>query len=265
MRDPILNIAVNAARAAGRIIVRAADRLDKVHIFEKGPNDFVTDIDQQVEKEIIHIIHKAHPDHGIIGEEGGSVEGSEYTWIIDPIDGTRNFIQGLPGFCVSIAIQKKGRIEHGVIYDPMRQELFTATRGKGARLNDTRIRVSNRTLLKDTMLATGCCRANQDEGTDPLFSAHCRMIESIGPLCSGMRHLGSAALDLAYVACGRFDASWGLRLNIWDIAAGALLVQEAGGLVSDLNGEEAYLEKGQIVAGTPAVFKILLNKMRPCL
>ncbi len=261
MRDPILNIAVNAARAAGNIIVRALDRLDTIHISQKKPNDFVTDIDQKAEQEIIGIIRKAHPNHAILGEESGETAGKDYTWIIDPIDGTRNFIHGYPQFAVSIGIRHKDKIEHGVIYDPVRQELFTASRGKGARLNDKRIRVSKRTELKDCLLATGF---TFQEASKASFAAHLRTLETLFPLCGDIRRPGAATLDLAYVACGRLDGFWEAGLKIWDIAAGILLIKEAGGLVCDFDGGEDYLTSGNTVVGNPKILKLLLKNIKVC-
>ena len=259
MRDPILNIAVNAARAAGKIIVRALDRLDTIHVSQKKPNDFVTDIDQKAEQEIISIIRKAHPHHAILGEESGETAGKDYTWIIDPIDGTRNFIHGYPQFAVSIGIRHKDKIEHGVIYDPVRQELFTASRGKGARLNDKRIRVSKRTELKDCLLATGF---TFQEASKSSFAAHLHTLETLFPLCGDIRRPGAATLDLAYVACGRLDGFWEAGLKIWDIAAGILLVKEAGGLVCDFEGGEDYLNSGNVVVSNPKIIKMLLKNIK---
>lgn len=259
MREPILNIAVNAARAAGNIIMRALDRLDTVHVSQKNPNDYVTDIDRLTEQEIVNIIRKAHPNHAILGEESGESAGKDYLWIIDPIDGTRNFIHGFPQFAVSIGISHKGRIEHGVIYDPVRQELFTASRGKGARLNDKRIRVSTHSQLEECLLATGYMHVHSSQH----LKAHLSAIETLIPLCGDIRRPGAATLDLAYVACGRFDGFWELGLKIWDIAAGSLLIKEAGGLVCDIAGGDDYLTSGNIVAGNPKILKILLKHLKP--
>jgi myo-inositol-1(or 4)-monophosphatase len=257
MREPIVNIAVSAARAAGNTILRAADRMDKVKISEKGPNDFVTEIDQKVEQEIISMIHKAYPNHSIIGEESGETTGKldDHVWIIDPIDGTRNFIHGFPHFAVSIAYSYKGKIEHGVIYDPVRQELFSASRGKGARLNDTRIRVSTRKSIEDCLLSTGFPSRRSPEFIDHTAE----ILKTILPLSGDIRRAGAATLDLAYVACGRLDGFWEMGLKPWDIAAGALLVKEAGGMVCDLDSSENYLKTGNIVAANPKILKLLLK------
>lgn len=259
MRQPIVNIAVQAARAAGNLIMRAADRLDNIKVMEKNPNDFVTDIDQLVEREIIAIIQKAHPSHGILGEESGKIAGNDSVWIIDPIDGTRNFIHGFPHFAVSIAYSFKGKVEHGVIYDPVRQELFTASRGKGAQLNDHRIRVSKRSRLEECLLGTGFPYRHSAE----LQAAYVESLQSLIPFCGDLRRAGAATLDLAYVACGRLDGFWELGLCPWDTAAGTLLIKEAGGIVCDINGGEDYVKTGHIVAGNPKIIKLILKNIRP--
>lgn len=259
MIDPIVNIAVNAARTAGNIIVRSLERLDSIRVTEKKPNDYVTEIDQQVEREIIHIIRKAHPNHGILGEETGELPGNDFTWIIDPIDGTRNFIHGFPQFAVSIGISEKGKIKHGVIYDPVRQELFTATRGKGARLNDRRIRVSKHSKLEECLLGTGFPYRHSEE----LINAYTGSLQELIPLSGDIRRAGAATLDLAYVAAGRLDAFWELGLKIWDLAAGTLMIKEAGGLVTDMEGGDDYLKSGNIIAGNPKILKILLKILKP--
>lgn len=255
MREPILNIAVEAARAAGNIIVRAMNRLDTVKISEKSPNNFVTEVDQRAEKEIISIIKKAHPTHGIIAEESGESPGNDYQWIIDPIDGTRNFIHGFPHFAISIAVMHKNKIEYGVIYDPMLQELFVATRGKGAFLNDRRIRVGQRKNLSECLFGTGFAYRHTDRD-NPIPP---NILRSILPLCGDIRRAGAATLDLAYVACGRLDGFWEFGLNIWDIAAGILLVKEAGGMVSDPNGGEDYLTTGNVVCANPVILRQFLK------
>lgn len=261
MRDPIVNIAVQAARAAGNIIMRAADRPDKMKVTEKQPNDYVTEIDQLAEREIINIIRKAHPKHSILAEESGESIGAldESVWIIDPIDGTRNFIHGFPHFAVSIAFSHKGKIENGVIYDPVRQELFTATRGKGAQLNDHRIRVSRHSELNECLLGTGFPSRHSPE----YQAAYVNSLQTLIPQAGDIRRAGAATLDLAYVAAGRLDAFWELGLKPWDIAAGSLMIKEAGGLVCDINGSDDYLKSGNIVAGNPKILKLVLKAIKP--
>ena len=261
MREPIINIAVEAALAGAALIIRAMKRMDTVKIAEKSPNDFVTEVDQRVEQEIISVIKKAYPSHAIMGEESGEMAGEDYTWIIDPIDGTRNFIHGFPHFAISIAVMHKNKIEHGVIYDPLRQELFTANRGKGAQLNDRRIRIGTRKLLKDTLLATGFAYRHGDKEAalpDSIF-------DTILPLCGDVRRAGAATLDLAYVACGRLDGYWEKGLHLWDIAAGILLVKEAGGMVCDPQGGEDYLKSGDVVATNPVLMRQFLKTIKPAL
>lgn len=259
MQEPFLNIAIEAARTAGNIIVRAVERLDTVKASEKQPNDFVTEVDKRVEQEIISIIRKAYPRHGILAEESGEQKGNDYQWIIDPIDGTRNFIHGFPHFAVSIALAYKNKIEHGVIYDPIRQELFTASRGKGARLNDRRIRVASRKLFNECLLATGFTFRHSERS----HSMHRRIWQAILPACGDIRRAGAATLDLAYVACGRLDGFWEFGLKPWDIAAGILLIKEAGGIVSDPQGGEDYLKTGNIVTANPTITKQLLKLIKP--
>lgn len=259
MREPLKNIAIEAARAAGVIIIRAMKRLDTIKIAEKQPNDFVTEVDQRVEQEIISIIKKAYPSHSILGEEGGELPGDDYQWIIDPLDGTRNFIHGFPYFAVSIAVAYRGKIEHGVIYDPIHQELFTASRGKGAQLNERRIRVSQRKQLEDSLLGTGFAYRYTDKN-NPTPG---KLLDAMLPTCGDLRRTGAAALDLAYVACGRLDGFWEMGLRIWDMAAGVLLIKEAGGIVCDLNGSEDYLKTGNVVAANPALIKQLVKTFKP--
>jgi myo-inositol-1(or 4)-monophosphatase len=211
---PILNIAIRAARSAGEVIVRSIERLETIQFVEKAENDFVTEIDQQSEKIIIEAIRKTYPNHAILGEESGHLAGhADCTWIIDPLDGTRNFMHGFPHFCISIAFQHKDRIEHGLIYDPIRQEIFTASRGGGAQLNSRRIRVSNRPTLKTGLLGTGFPVRPQAN-----FDAYLKTLAQLMPQASGIRRAGSAALDLAYTAAGRLDGYWEFGLAPWDIA-----------------------------------------------
>ncbi len=260
MRNPFINIATTAARSAGTIIVRALDRLDKIKVSEKQPNDYVTEIDQAAEKEIIATIRKAYPNHGIIAEESGeSLSDDDYVWIIDPLDGTRNFIHGLPQFAVSIAVSYRGKIEHGVIYDPIRQELFIASRGKGAQVNDRRMRVSTHKNLDECLLGTGFPFRHSPAHIE----AYTKSLNSIIPLCGDVRRAGAATLDLAYVAAGRLDGFWEMGLKPWDVAAGSLMIREAGGLVCDFAGTENYLDNGNIVAANPKILKLLLQQVRP--
>jgi myo-inositol-1(or 4)-monophosphatase len=257
---PLVTIAVRGARAAAQIIVRGLDGLDKVGIQTKGDHDFVTSVDKAAEEEIIATIRKSYPNHAILAEESGhrGPRDPEVTWIIDPLDGTLNFIHGIPHFCVSIGIEVKGRLEHGVIYDPLKDELFWASRGRGAILNDRRIRVSQHSVLDNAMLGTGFPYTN-----DPaLIEEMLAVLSHVMPKVSGLRRAGSAALDLAYVAAGRFDAFWEYDLKPWDIAAGTLLVREAGGCVTTLDGEEHNLEQKTILATNPKFHKLLLNEFQ---
>jgi myo-inositol-1(or 4)-monophosphatase len=259
---PIVNIAVRAARRAGNLIANSVEQIDRLTITEKASNDFVTDVDRKAEQTIIDAIHDSYPDHAILAEENGALPGkhgdSEFQWIIDPLDGTTNFLHGFPQFAVSIAVTQKGRLEHGVIYDPTRQELFTASRGGGAQLNDRRLRVSPRRGLEGALLGTGFPFKQQQH-----LDAYLATFRALFPMTAGIRRPGSAALDLAYVAAGRLDGFWEIGLNPWDMAAGALLVQEAGGLVSDFGGGDDYLDSGNVVAANPKVFKAILQTIRP--
>ena len=262
---PMLNIAIKAARRAGSIINRAALDRTQLEIRSKQLNDFVTQVDKAAETAIIDIIRQAYPDHAILGEESGAIDGKntgegkkiEYRWIIDPLDGTMNYIHGLPQYCVSIGLQHRGALEHGVIYDPAKNELFTASKGRGAFLDDRRIRVTKCAQLKDALVGTGFPYKEM-----PRLDLYCRQLREIMQGASGVRRTGSAALDLAYVAAGRLDAFWELGLSPWDVAAGALMVQEAGGLVGDLSGDSGYLEGSEIAAATPKVFPQLLAALR---
>jgi myo-inositol-1(or 4)-monophosphatase len=256
----MLNTAVKAARKAGAIINRASLDIDLVQVSAKGRSDFVTEVDRAAEDAIIDTLHTAYPQHAILAEESGASNpdpAAEYTWIIDPLDGTTNFIHGFPQYCVSIGVQHRGTIAHGVIYDPNRNELFTATRGGGAFLNDRRLRVTKCLRLADALVATGFPFKEVSR-----LDIYLRQLKTLMGSCAGVRRAGSAALDLAYVAAGRCDAFWELGLSKWDMAAGALLIQEAGGLVTDPKGEPDYMESGDIVAGTPKVFSELLDALR---
>jgi myo-inositol-1(or 4)-monophosphatase len=256
--NPTLNIAVRAARSAGNVIIRNLGKLDTLAIHTKDRNDFVTEVDRQAEQEIIYILRKAFPGHSILAEESGLQEGDEHQWIIDPLDGTTNFLHGFPQFAVSIAMRHKGRLEHGVIYDPLRQEIFSASRGAGATLNDQRIRVTNRKTLEGSLLGTGFPFKSQQH-----LETYLDMFRALFPQTAGIRRAGSAALDLAYVATGRLDGFWEIGLSIWDMAAGVLLIQEAGGLSSDFTGGHEHLESGNIVAGNPKLFAEILKTIRP--
>jgi myo-inositol-1(or 4)-monophosphatase len=255
----LLNIAIRAARKAGDTIVRSLDRLDALAVDSKGRNEYVTEIDVAAERQIQDIIRRAYPSHGFICEESGVTGGDETVWIIDPLDGTTNFIHGFPVFCVSIGVRVKGKLEHGVVYDPLRQELFTASRGGGAQLDGKKIRVANRRSLDGALIGTGFPYRASEDWMDQYF----KMLRAISLKAAGIRRPGSAALDLAYVAAGRFDGFWELGLKIWDIAAGELLIREAGGLVGDLEGGEQHRERGDVVAGNPRVFKALLKELSP--
>ncbi len=255
---PMLNIAVRAARNAGNIIVRAMEHIDRLNITTKSENDFVTEVDRAAEQEIIRTIRKAFPGHGILAEESGSISGDNYTWIIDPLDGTTNYLHGFPQFSVSIALQHKQVLEQAVIYDPLRQELFTASRGRGAQLNERRIRVTSRSSLDGSLLGTGFPFKQQQ-----YLDAYLETFKALFPMSAGIRRAGSAALDLAYVAAGRMDGFWEIGLNPWDMAAGILLIEEAGGFVCDFGGEKDYFKTGNVVAANPKLMKQILEKIQP--
>jgi len=256
---PMLNIAVKAARRAGSIIERAAVSGVALDVRAKRVNDFVTQVDRAAEEAVIDLVRKSYPDHAILAEESGKLDGAgaEYCWIIDPLDGTTNFIHGFPQYCVSIAIQHANKSAHAVVYDPSKNELFTASRGRGAYLNDRRLRVSRCRRLEDALVGTGF--PFRELGRLDLYM---KQLGKILGSSSGVRRAGAAALDLAYVAAGRLDAFWEMGLSPWDMAAGALLIQEAGGLVGDFAGDAHYLESGDIAAGTPKVFAQLLRTLQ---
>lgn len=259
--QPMATMALRAARRAGQIIVRAFDRVDTLAVQEKQKNDLVSDVDRAAEAAIIESLQKTYPDHAFLGEESGlqGARDAEYTWIIDPLDGTTNFLYGIPHFSVSIACRTRGRLEHAVILDPLRDEAFVASRGHGAQLNGRRIRVSQRKQLDSAVIGTGIPAGAVDDH----LAAYMGMLESMTRRSRALRHSGSAALDLAYVAAGRLDAFWEPGLKAWDVAAGALLVTEAGGLVGDFTGDEQFLHNGNIVAGTPKCFKGVLQTLAP--
>ncbi len=250
----MLNTAVKAARRAGNLINRASLDLDQVKVGVKQQNDFVTEVDRAAETTIIETLREVYPSHAILAEESGDSGSSEYQWVIDPLDGTTNFIHGFPQYAVSIALLHKGVPTHAVVYDPNRNELFTASKGAGAFLNDKRIRVSKRTKLDEALIGTGFPYRMFDH-----VDAYLGIFREITRRSAGVRRPGAASLDLAWLAAGRLDGFWEFGLSPWDIAAGVLLIQEAGGLVSDLAGESAYLKTGNIVGGTPKVFTQLLQ------
>jgi myo-inositol-1(or 4)-monophosphatase len=249
---PMLNIAVKAARAAGAIINRAALDLDLLKISSKGPNDFVSEVDQAAERAIIDILLQAYPGHGILAEESGREHGardSEYVWIIDPLDGTTNFLHGFPVYAVSIALAHRGQVQQAVVYDPTRNDLFYASRGRGAFLNDRRLRVSKRTRMNEALIGTGFPFRKGDN-----FKRYVKMFEEVMQHCAGLRRPGAAALDLCYVAAGYYDGFFETGLNPWDVAAGSLMITEAGGLIGNFTGEADYLYQREVVAGTPKVY-----------
>jgi myo-inositol-1(or 4)-monophosphatase len=256
-QHPMLNVAVKAARAAGAIINRAALDIEAVRISQKQTNDFVTEVDHASERAVIETLLTAYPDHGIWAEESGREHGnpgSDHVWLIDPLDGTTNFIHGFPFYCVSIALMVKGRAEQAVVYDPTRNDLFTATRGRGAFLNDRRIRVSKRTQLKESLIATGFPFRPGDN-----FNVYLRMMAEVMKRTAGLRRPGAAALDLAYVAAGYSEGFFETGLSPWDVAAGSLLITEAGGLVGNFTGEADFLEQRECVAGNPRIYGQLVK------
>ena len=257
---PMLNTAVKAARKAGAIINRASLDLDLVRVSAKGRSDFVTEVDHAAEEAVIDILKTAYPQHAVLAEESGASDpkgNAEYTWIIDPLDGTTNFIHGFPQYAVSIALRHRDLITQAVVFDPTRNELFTASRGRGAFLNDRRLRVSRRTALRESLIGTGF-PFRQLEHLDE----YVRMFKRITEETAGIRRPGAAALDLAYVAAGRLDGFWEFGLSPWDMAAGALLIVEAGGMVADFEGNNEFLESGHIVCGAPKVFDQLLSLVK---
>lgn len=246
--NPLVNIAIEAARSAGRLIIRAFERPDLTKITYKTERDFFTDVDRRSEKIIIDTIRKVYPEHAVIAEESGASGQHDFTWIIDPLDGTRNFTHNIPHFAISIAVRVDDRVEHGVIYDPVRDELFIASAGRGAQLNGKRIRMAQQGLAQ-ALMAFSYANASAKESLDLATK-----IAKLAPNCGGIRYMGSAALDLAYLAAGRLDGYFANRLNLWDYAAGVLLIQEAGGFVTNWQGDES-LENGQLIAAHPKLFK----------
>jgi myo-inositol-1(or 4)-monophosphatase len=259
---PMLNTAVKAARRGAAIINRASFDLDRVKVSEKQSNDFVTEVDKAAEAAIIEVLTTAYPDHAILAEESGASSNlhdeNENVWIIDPLDGTTNFIHGFPQYCVSIALQQRGVITQAVVYDPTRNEMFTASKGAGAYLNDKRIRVTRTDKLADALIGTGF--PFRDLST---LDEYVEMFKIMTAKCHGLRRPGAAALDLAYVAMGRLDGFFEKGLAPWDIAAGSLLITEAGGIVGNFTGDSDYLNKGDVLAGTPKVFAQMVAALQP--
>lgn len=255
---PMLNIAVRAARTAGNIIARNFESRDNLEIESKGNNDFVTKVDKEAEQAIIAKIQQSYPEHTFVGEESGLTEGNEdFKWIIDPLDGTTNFVMGVPHFCVSIALQYKGKLDQAVIFDPLRGELFTASRGNGAQLNGFRIRVGQSKELSNTLLATAFPFKNKELAAESI-----EKFSKIFNEAGDIRRSGSAALDMAYVAAGRYDGYWEQGIKPWDIAAGELLVREAGGLVCDFGGGHEHFKNQKVVAANPKVAQHLVKHLK---
>ena len=246
----MLHTAVRSVREGGRVILMYFNQLDRLEYSSKGRNDYVSQADVEAERAVLDVLTRAYPDHGIIAEESGEREGSEYTWIIDPLDGTTNFLHGFPMFAVSVAVKRAGVLEHGVVYDPLHDEMFTASRGEGAQLNGKRIRVSTTRKLAPSLLGTGFPFRDL-----AIIEPWMRSFQSLLPKTSGIRRAGAAALDLAYVAAGRLDGFWEFGLKPWDMAAGALLIREAGGLVADVSGGQDFLESGNLVSANPLIFE----------
>ncbi len=257
---PMLNIAIRAARSAGKVIMHATEQLDKVEITQKGTNDLVTSVDIEAEEAIIAAISKSYPDHGFICAESGEQgnKKSEYQWIVDPLDGTTNFIKGIPHFCVSIALKVNGKTEQAVIFDPTRDELFTATKGQGCQFNTYRCRVTKAKDLKGTIIGTGF-----PHKVKHYKETYMTILADMYDDTADIRHAGSAALDLAYVAAGRFDGFFQIGLKPWETAAGELLLKEAGGIITDFTGGHGYVDSGNLIVGNPKVVKAMLAKMRP--
>ena len=258
---PMLNVATKAARAAGSIINRASMDLDLIKVNTKAPNDFVTEVDQMAERAVIETLLTAYPGHGILAEESGRTHGakdSDYVWIIDPLDGTTNFIHGLPVYGVSIALAYRGQVQQAVVYDPTRNDMFYASKGRGAFLNDKRLRVSKRIRMAEALLGTGFPFRKGDS-----FKRYMQMLEVVMPSCAGLRRPGSAALDLCYVAAGYYDGFFETGLAPWDIAAGSLIVTEAGGLIGNFTGESDYLYQREVVAGNPKIYGQLVQMLTP--
>ena len=255
----MVNIAIRAARRAGELMIRQLNQLETLQVTEKSRNEFVTQVDRLAEEAIIEVIRDHYPEHAILAEESGASGDSEYEWIVDPLDGTTNYIHGFPVFSVSIAVAQRGELQHGVVYDPLRQEIFSASRGQGAQLDGRKIRVSKRTGLHQALIGTGFPYRKNLEHID----RYLQMLKAVTLETAGVRRPGSAALDLCYVAAGRVDAFWEIGLSKWDIAAGALMIREAGGRISDFRGTDHYLTSGNVVAGSPKVYAALSKLLAP--
>ena len=255
---PMMNIAVRAARNAGTVLLRYFEHADSLTVSSKGLNDFVSEVDRAAEQAIIQVLQKAYPNHAILAEESGARSGDDYQWVIDPLDGTTNYLHGFPHFAVSIALKHKGVLEQGLVFDPLRNEMFTATRGAGAQLNDRRLRIAQRKGLPGALLGTGFPYRDQSQMT-----AYLGMFQALAKETAGIRRPGAASLDFAYVAAGRLDGFWELGLAEWDMAAGALLVKEAGGTVSDIAGGRRFLETGNVIAGNLKVHGAMVQTIRP--
>lgn len=256
--NPMVTIAVRAARDAARVLMRNYNRLDTLNVTDKGMHDYVSEVDRVAEQAIIDVLRDKYPNHAILGEESGNHPGDDYQWVIDPLDGTTNYLHGFPQFSISIALRHKGRLEVGVIYDPLNEEMFTTSRGSGVQLNDRRLRVSSRKSLDGALLGTGL------PYRDFRFTEnYLGMLKDLMADTAGIRRPGSAALDFAYVAAGRLDGFWELGLAEWDFAAGALMVREAGGLVTDISGGERHFETGNVIAGNIKVHNAILRRILP--
>lgn len=255
--NSLVNVGIKAARRAGRIIVQHIDKIEHLSVQQKGRNDFVSDVDRMAEEDIIDTIHYLYPNHRILAEESGATHSpdsehqgnDEFEWIIDPLDGTANYLHGNPNFAVSLGVRHKGRIEHGIIFDPLRDEIYTASRGQGAQLNDRKIRIRGHVSMQHSLICTGCPDLAGDN-----FDSWLKCFRLLLPKVAGIQHSGSAVLDLASVACGRTDAFWQSGLKIWDIAAASLLIREAKGLVADFDGTQDFLESGNIIAANQGIF-----------
>jgi myo-inositol-1(or 4)-monophosphatase len=252
---PILNIAFKAARAASKVILYHYDRLESLDVEKKGENDFVTEVDRQAEQVIIETVRDFYPDHAFLGEESGQSGDGDYLWIIDPLDGTTNYLHGHPHFSISIGIKHQNILRHGLVYDPLRDELFTATKGEGAFLNNKRMRVSIHGKLDSSLVVTGWAH-----NKDGLLGDYLKIMKLLA-VTAGLRRSGSSALDFAYVAAGRFDALCELGQKPWDFAGGIVLVQEAGGVVGDFSGKDGYWEDGKVIAGNVKIFNELIKKL----